>query len=287
MSTSPERSGPRRKRQARVADVLRVEPLTPQMIRVVLGGPGLATFTAGEFTDHYVKLVFPPAGAAYGHPVDMDTAQASDDRTQWPLTRAYTVRAWDPDRAELTIDFVVHGDEGIAGPWAAQATPGQQIALMGPGGGYAPDASADWHLFVGDASALPAIAASLARVPEGAKALVFAEVEDPAEELRLETPGDLQTIWVHRRGTGRSEALVAAVEQADFPSGRVHAFVHGDAGFVRQVRRHLRADRGIAAASMSVSGYWRRGSTDETWRADKRDWAASVERDEAALTSSG
>lgn len=287
MATSADRSGPPRKRQARVAEVLRVRPLTPQMIRVVLGGPGLESFDAGEFTDHYVKLVFPPPGAAYGHPVDMDAAQATDDRTQWPLTRAYTVRAWDPGTRELTIDFVVHGDEGIAGPWAAQATPGQQIALLGPGGGYAPDTSADWHLFVGDASALPAIAASLARVPAGAKALVFAEVEEPIEELPLETPGELQAVWVHRRGIGRGEALVAAVEQADFPAGQVHAFVHGDAGFVRQIRRHLRADRGVPAGAMSVSGYWRRGSTDETWRAEKREWAASVERDEESLSTSG
>jgi len=284
MSTSAERPGPARKRQARVAEVLRVEPLTPQMIRVVFGGDGLVSFSAGEFTDHYVKLVFPPAGAAYDHPVDLDAAQANEDRSQWPLTRAYTVRAWDRERHELTIDFVVHGDEGVAGPWAAQAAPGQQIALLGPGGAYAPDQDADWHLFVGDASALPAIAASLTRVPAGVPALVFAEVEEPTEELVLETPGELQTVWVHRHGVGRGEALVSAVEQADFPSGRVHAFVHGDAGFVRQVRRHLRAERGVPAEAMSVSGYWRRGSTDEVWRADKRAWAARVESDEQALT---
>ena len=41
------------------------------------------------------------------------------DRTR---VRTYTVREWDGER--LTIDFVVHGDEGVAGPWALPAQPG-------------------------------------------------------------------------------------------------------------------------------------------------------------------
>ncbi|WRL65744.1 siderophore-interacting protein [Blastococcus brunescens] len=54
------------------------------------------------------------------------------------MTRTYTVRAWDAETGELTIDFVHHGDEGLAGPWAAAAQPGDVIQLMGPGGAYAP-----------------------------------------------------------------------------------------------------------------------------------------------------
>jgi NADPH-dependent ferric siderophore reductase len=267
---------PPRKREARVAEVLRVERLTPHMIRVVLGGDGLATFSAGEFTDHYIKLLFPPPGAPYGqtHP-----------RELWPVTRTYTVRRWDERARELAVDFVYHGDEGLAGPWAIDAAPGDRIAFFGPGGAYAPDPASDWHLFVGDESALPAIAAGLERVPAGVTARVFVEVEDASEEQLLQTPGDVEVTWVHRSGPDSGIALAEHVRAAEFPAGSVHAFVHGDAGFVKEVRHHLRADRGIARKALSASGYWRRGRTEEGWRAEKPDWNRDVERDEAQLAT--
>ena len=66
---------------------------------------------------------------------------------------------------QLTIDFVVHGDVGVAGPWARTAQPGDELDLVGPGGAYTPDPDADWHLLAGDASVIPAISASLPRIP--------------------------------------------------------------------------------------------------------------------------
>lgn len=127
----------------------------PHMIRVVLGGEGLAEFGAGEFTDHYVKLLFRRPGVEYPEPFDVERIRAELPREQWPVTRTYTVRAWDPASAELTIDFVHHGDKGVAGPWAAAARPGEDLFFNGPGGAYAPSPEADWHLFAGDESALP------------------------------------------------------------------------------------------------------------------------------------
>src|SRR3954453_749613 len=102
----PNGGGPRRPRVARVGEVLRTSYVTPHMIRVVLGGEGLAGFPAGAFTDHYVKLLFPPAGAPYGAPFDVEQVRAELPAEQWPMTRTYTVRAWDAGAGELTIDFV-------------------------------------------------------------------------------------------------------------------------------------------------------------------------------------
>jgi NADPH-dependent ferric siderophore reductase len=192
---------PARKRQARCAEVVRTTRVTPHMIRVVLGGSGLATFEVGEFTDHYVKLLFPPEGASYSAPFDVEQIRAERPRGEWPVTRTYTVRSWDAARAELTIDFVYHGDRGLAGPWAAAARPGDEISFFGPGGGYAPDPQADWHLLVGDESALPAIAASLARVPEAVPVTVLVEVQDSGEHQPLRSPGALDVTWVHRESS--------------------------------------------------------------------------------------
>src|SRR3954470_3948719 len=89
-------------------EVRRVERITPHMVRVVLGGEGLAGFPAGEFTDHYVKLQLPPAGASYQAPYDVDELREQLPPEQWPVTRTYTVRTWDAAAGELTIDFVHH-----------------------------------------------------------------------------------------------------------------------------------------------------------------------------------
>ncbi|MET9069386.1 siderophore-interacting protein [Streptosporangium sandarakinum] len=272
-------------RRATRGEVVRVERLTPHMIRVVLGGDGLAGFEAGEFTDHYVKLLFPPAGVVYPEPFDLAAVQRDLPREQWPTTRTYTVRAWDPVARELTLDFVHHGDSGLAGPWAARVRPGDEIHFLGPGGAYAPDPEAGWHLMAGDESALPAIAASLERLPATARAHVFLEVAGPEEEQPLNHPVDAEIVWLHRGDAPVGEALVAAVRALDFPEGEPHVFVHGEAGFVRDLRRHLRAERGLPLSRLSISGYWRVGRDDESWRATKKEWNRRIEEEESTLLS--
>ncbi|NYI04385.1 NADPH-dependent ferric siderophore reductase [Allostreptomyces psammosilenae] len=266
--------------------MLYTERLTPHLVRVVLGGPGLRGFTAGEYSDNYVKLLFGRPGVRYPEPFDMEAVRRDLPREDWPRQRTYTVRAWDPDAAELTIDFVVHGDEGLGGPWAAAARPGDEIHLLGPGGGYLPSASADWHLLAGDESALPAIAASLERLPADATAHVLLEVADEREELKLPTPAGTELTWLHRGTRPVGEALVEAVRALDFPAGRPHVFVHGEAGFVRRIRRLLRVERGVPLEDMSISGYWRLGADDESWRAVKVDWNRQTEREEAEAVRS-
>lgn len=231
--------------------------LTPGMVRLVVAGPDLEGFGAGAFTDHYVKCRF-------------------GDRT-----RSYTVRDWDPARNRLTLDFVVHGDHGVAGPWAAAARPGDTLELMGPGGAYAPSPDADWHLLVGDDAVLPAIAVSLARIPAGVPVFVVAEVGGPEHEQPLTTDGDLRLTWLHRAGGPgeEPERQLAAVAALALPAGRGQAFVHGEASAVRLVRRHLVLERGIALEDLSASGYWKLRRTDEQWRSEKRDWIRQAEED--------
>ena len=118
----------------RLTEVLAVERLTPRMVRIVLGGDDLDGFGAGAFTDHYVKLLIPPPGASYEAPFDVEDVKARLPRDAWPRTRTFSVRAWDPEERRLTIDFVDHGDVGVAGRWAAAARPGDRLQLFGPGG---------------------------------------------------------------------------------------------------------------------------------------------------------
>jgi NADPH-dependent ferric siderophore reductase len=271
----------------RLARVRGVERLTPQMIRVVLGGSGLEGFGAGPFSDHYVKLQIPPPEAPYEAPFELERVKAELPREQWPRVRTYSVRAWDADRQELVVDFVNHGSHGVAGPWAASAVPGDPIQLIGPGGAYTPDPGAAWHLLVGDACVIPAIAVSLERIPAGVPVRVIASVDGPEEEQPLRTEGDLSLTWIHRDPMVEtaSEPLLDAVAGMEFPAGRPHVFAHGEAGAVRALRRHLIAERGLAAGDLSISGYWKRRRTEEGWREDKAEWKRQVEADLAGETA--
>lgn len=255
--------------------------LTPGLVRVTLTGEGLDGLVMPDATDAYVNVAIAPRGAPYDAVFDPPEVKATHPPETWPARRRYTVRSWDPALRELAVDFVVHGDEGVAGPWAAGAAPGDVLVFAGPSGGYRPDPTADWHLFVGDESALPAIAASLEAVPADVPAVVRLLCDGAEHEVDLSSPGVLDLEWHHRSGGDGDEDLLAR-SVADLPwlRGRVHAFVHGEAGEIREVRRHLLAERGLGRRDMSCSPYWRRHLTDEAWRAVKRDFVTAMEAED-------
>lgn len=261
--------------------VVTTEWLTPTLVRVVLGGEGLVGFTVPDDTDTYVNVAIPPAGAPYDAIFSPAEVRESHPKETWPARRRYTVRAWDAGTGLLTLDFVVHG-HGAGGPWAAAAGPGDVLVFEGPGSGFRPDPSADWHLLVGDESALPAIAASLEAIPAGVRAVVRLVCDGPEFEVPLTCPGELDLVWLHRTG-GEDDVdlLPDAVADVEFPAGRVHAFVHGEADEIRAIRRHLISDRSVPRADMSCSPYWRRTMTDEAWRAVKREYVAAMDADVA------
>lgn len=260
--------------------VLRTEEVTPRMRRLVLGDGPVATdfdrVAAGwsGCTDAYVKLAFLAEGVDYPEPLDLDVVREQLPQEAWPVLRTYTIRRFDAEARELWIDFVVHGDEGIAGPWAARVEPGATIHLRGPGGAYAPAEEVDHHLLVGDESALPAIAAALASLPAAARATVFCEVTDASDEQELETAGDVDLHWLHRgdAAPGTTTLLDDAVRAWDWPAGRVQAFVHGESALLKTVRPYVRER--VERRDLSVSAYWRRGETEEgfrTWKSTQSD----------------
>lgn len=257
-------------------EVLTTIRLTPSLIRVVLGGPGLDDFVMPEDdTDAYVNIAVPPSGATYGPVFDPREVRETRQREFWPARRRCTVRRWDAGARELTLDFVVHEGSGAAGRWALAARPGDVLVFNGPGSGYHPSSVVDWHLMAGDESALPAIAASLERLPSRAHAVVRLVCEGPEHEIPLECPGDLDLRWVHRTEADPSP-LLAAVEAASFPEGSVQAFIHGEAEETRALRSHVIRERGLPRSAMSCSPYWRRGMSDEQWRSVKKDFVGAM-----------
>jgi NADPH-dependent ferric siderophore reductase len=259
---APRRGGPGHR-----LSVLRTERLTPHLVRVVLGGPGVAGIADNGYSDRYVKLAFRRPGVTYPEPLDVGAVRDTMPRTDWPIMRTYTIRSLDHAAGEMAIDFVVHGDEGVAGPWALAAQPGDELVLQGPGGAFAPAADVDAHVLIGDLAALPAIAAACERIAPGTPVHAVVEVDGPDDELALECPGSLSLRWVHRDA---GEDLVEVVRALSWPEGRVQVFAHGETSAMKALRGHLRDERGVERELLSISGYWRRGLDEEAFQVDKR-----------------
>jgi len=265
-------SASRKSRPQTNLTVLRREELSPHMVRIVAGGEGFSSYVNNDYVDRYVKIAFPQPGVEYPLPLDLWAIRESMPREQWPHTRTYTVRWVDEAARELAIDFVIHGDEGLAGPWAANARPGDSLVLTGPGGGYNPDPAADWHLFVGDEAALPAIAAAIESLPPQARGLAFLEVDSDAEIQPITAPAGLQIQWLPRNGTpaGASGLLVSAVREAEWPAGTVQVFAHGERGYMKSLREVFFRERGLERAQVSLSGYWAAGRVEDDFQAEKK-----------------
>ncbi|MGW6918982.1 siderophore-interacting protein [Kitasatospora sp. NPDC054939] len=250
-----------------VTDVVRI---TPQMVRVTFDADTLED-TVGTTPDQQVKLCFPRPGQSV--PV---LPEQSEDATGWyhaflaipederPWMRSFTVRRRRPGSSLLDIDFVLHGDAGPATAWAGRARPGDQLGMVGPSAIYARPATADEPaggvlLLAGDETALPAVATLVEALPAGARAVAYLEVADAAEEQALATDADLTVHWLHRDGTppGHSDLLPQALRAAEFPEGIARAWIAGESGVVRALRRHLVADRGLDKRAVEFSGYWR------------------------------
>jgi NADPH-dependent ferric siderophore reductase len=266
-------------------EVVRSEKVTSHMVRVVLGGNGFETFRPSEFTDSYVKLVLVADDvdmAGLTRPLTLDSFAGLPAAKQ-PVIRTMTVRRADAVAREIAIDVVVHGEHGAAGQWAATAQPRQPVYLMGPSGAYSPDPAADWHLLAGDETALPAISVALEALPPNAIGQTFIEIAGPEDEIPLTAPEGVQINWIYRGGradligedrAGDHAPLIEAVKTAAWLPGQVHAFVHGEAQAVmHNLRPYIRKDREVDAKWTSISGYWRRGRTEETFRQWKRELA--------------
>jgi NADPH-dependent ferric siderophore reductase len=253
-----------------VLSVLRREQLSPHTVRVTAGGPGFDALRMNDFTDKYAKILFVDPSLGLTPPYDLAALRESLPPGRQPVTRTYTLRRADPERQELTIDFVVHGDEGIAAPWAAHAEPGDLLTMSGAGGAYRPDPASDWHLLAGDESALPAICSALEALPDDARGIAYLETSDPGEYLDAKPPAGVEVIWLHRPHPGSQPQLLAdALLAGSWPAGRADVFAHGERESMKAVRAALKTRVGDGD-QVSLSGYWAAGRTEDVFQSEKR-----------------
>jgi NADPH-dependent ferric siderophore reductase len=219
------------------AAVASAQQLTPRMTRVRLVDDSLAGLAAvpGQTLKIYVPHLV----------------------SGLPVARDYTVHDYDPARSSLDIDVVLHG-EGPAANWARRAQPGETLQFVGPSGRYRPDPDADWYLFAGDETALPAIQAYVAMLPADACAFLYIEVADAAEQQPIPGVARPTVCWLHRDGRepGTSTLLDDALRAARLPPGQGRIWLAGHTPTVRGIRAHLLNARGVERRALYVKGYW-------------------------------
>jgi NADPH-dependent ferric siderophore reductase len=255
--------------QLRLVQVARVERLSPRMRRVIFTGETLDGFIAAGADDH-VKLFFPAPGQDKPTlPTPGAHGITFPDGAIRPASRNYTPRGFDPQKRELSIEFVIHGD-GPASSWAAQATAGQWVGVGGPRGSYLAPDDYDTYLLAGDETALPAIARYLEEMRPDARALVLIEVADRSEERQLPTAANAAIIWLHRDGIapGTPTLLEQALGNLMLPRVDVFAWLAGETETVRRLRRYLIEEQGLSRNQLRAAGYWRIGEAGAHARLD-------------------
>jgi NADPH-dependent ferric siderophore reductase len=243
----------------RLLEVCRVEQLTPHMTRVTLAGEALSGFVSLGFDDH-VKLIFPDPQTGL-----VPIPDITPDGPVWgqggrPTMRDYTPRHFDAEAGTLEIDFALHSPAGPATRWAEQAQVGQKLGIGGPKGSFILPTDFDWHLMVGDDTAIPAIARRLAEMPSGARARVLIEVDGPADHTALPSAAELEVEWFHRSAVAPDgQGLVQALRRMRMPMGYFYAWIACESAQAKALRAYLVDECRLSPQSIRASGYWRRG----------------------------
>ncbi|MER6437389.1 siderophore-interacting protein [Streptomyces sp. NPDC001185] len=269
--------------------VVRTKRLGPSLVRVSFAGPDLEAF-ASDGLDQSLSLFLP-------HPGQAEPAVPFERGDGWwegwrelpedvrAVMRSYTLRALRRDARGRTtgidIDFVLHGVEpgaevpaGPASRWASRAAAGDRVVLLGPAVAdnrairFRPPADADLIVLWADETALPAASAVLESLPAGTRVRAWLEVQHDEDVQDLSFAADAEITWLVR--DSGSPLAADAVRAARMPSAeRPYAWIAGESGCVKEMRRHLVRERGIDRRRVTFVGYWRRGLTEEQLREEE------------------
>lgn len=233
--------------QFRSVTLARRDWLAPNYVRVRLQGTDLAGFDSPGADDH-IRLFFPESPAE------------SVEQLREAPSREYTPLAWGSDW--LDVEFVVHGSEGVAGPWAAKAPIGSAAGIAGPRGSMIVAGTPGAWLLVGDETAIPAIRRFAALIPGGVAASIVIEVPTREDEVEIQAPVEVN--WLHRHAEPSGSKLIAYLEaltESDAPSPDPFCFIAAEQSIVKPGRALLQR-WGIDTEKAVVKGYWKRGESE-------------------------
>ncbi len=228
------------------ATVLHVEPVTPGVRRMTLGGAAAGRLTAeGTPAPAAWFKLYPPNGHG----------------------RAYTLSGSDPGAATVDVDLVLHGDgnDGSVAGWARTARAGDVVYLGRlRNGRFAVLPDAGWLWLATDAAALPAAQSILRTLPADITAYVTVSVSDPAERQPLATAATLEETWLYG---GAAQGVLPASGTAVLKSRPGQAWIAGESGWAKRTYAALVNAGTLEADRVSAKGYWKVGESGHRERA--------------------
>ncbi|MEU4564692.1 siderophore-interacting protein [Actinoplanes sp. NPDC023936] len=241
--------------------------VSPNIVRVTLGGAGLDRFTPLGYDQWFRLFLTRPGQDSLKLPTRASglwyAQYLATAKPKRPFVRNYTVRAHRP--GALDVDFVVHvdgaGHSGPASSFALNAKPGEQVGLLDQGCGYNPRSEHDWTLLVADETGLPAVAGICESLPDDARGIAIVELPSIEDKQDFRVPAGVQLIWVPRDGAGGvpGQLALATLRETELPGGTVYAYLVGESALATGARRYLVGERQVPKQSVDFIGYWRHG----------------------------
>lgn len=245
------------------AEVVAAEPISPHLVRITLGGPELRQWRSLGF-DQWFRLALPVSdGTRFDRLSErFDTRgylrYLTLPKATRPVIRNYIVREYNPESGLMHVDFVVHSEDGVAGPWAQSLPVGAPVALIDQGCGYRPVEGVNKVILAGDESALPAVVGILRDIPRESTGTAIIEIPHADDQQPVQAPSGVDVRWILRESSDRpGAAALAAVRDLEIDSEPVSAFFAGEQQLATGGRRYLVGECGVPKTSVDFTGYWR------------------------------
>lgn len=246
-----------------VVETIRSERVGPHMMRVTVGGDQLDALPRHGY-DQWFRMFLPSSGGetSFDLPARLDMVgylrYLRMPKATRPPMRNYSVRAFRQEARELDVDFVVHGESGVAGPWAQRVRPGERVALLDQGRGYDPLPGAASHLLAADEAGLPAVAGILRDLPRDAAGVAYLEIPHADDAQDLDAPDGVDVRWLVRPHDARPGSVaLAEMRSRPVPAGPLSAYVVGEQKLATTARKWLTGENGVPKANVTGQAYWR------------------------------
>ncbi|MHC1478647.1 siderophore-interacting protein [Frateuria aurantia] len=217
-----------------VLDIVEVDRSRDGQVRLTLQGPALADFGVCRPAS-WVRVFIPGPDGDVG--------------------RVFNVRGFDRPRRQLQIQVMRRRHGGVRSQWLLdKAQPGDQLYLIGPRGGAEPSLDVDWHVMLGDETAIAAIASRLRRIPQSLPVEVRVEVPLPASAYQE----DPRFCWLHRDLAAHAEPsrLWSALQSLSERRGRGEVWMAGESGLVTALEQWCVRHWSHCELQIRAIGYW-------------------------------
>lgn len=252
---------PKPKRIPYLSTVTSIVDLSPSIRRLTLKSENPSQFGT-ESVGGYFKFVFAANGST-------DISGLSED--QKPLLRTYTIRDYNENTGEITVDLVRHVTNdmscGFASRWVETVSESDTISLVGPGKSAYPAFDHDAIFCVADMTALPSLSVVLKQLPASMTGQAVIEVATKEDIQPLSAPEGINITWVI---SSDNQSLAETAKAQQWPEGVVDVWCACEFDTMKALRQYFRNERNVEKDNIYISSFWKNGVAEDGHKVLKR-----------------